>query len=109
MTDHAGAQYTVSFWFASVGDNPSDFSASWDNTPLLSLTNPNTGSAWTQYTYQVTGTGNDTLTFAFRDDPAYMALDNVAVTQNAPEPSSLLLLGTGVLGLGGIVRRKFRL
>jgi hypothetical protein len=109
FADHAGAQYTVSFWFASVGDNPSDFSASWDNTPLLSLTNPNTGSAWTQYTYQVTGTGNDTLTFAFRDDPAYMALDNVAVTQNAPEPSSLLLLGTGVLGLGGIVRRKFRL
>ena len=106
FADHAGAQYTVSFWFASVGDNPSDFSASWDNTPLLSLTNPNTGSAWTQYTYQVTGTGNDTLTFAFRDDPAYMALDNVAVTQNAPEPSSLLLLGTGVLGLGGIVRRK---
>jgi hypothetical protein len=109
FADHAGAQYTVSFWFASVGDNPSDFSASWDNTPLLSLTNPNTGSAWTQYTYQVTGTGNDTLTFAFRDDPAYMALDNVAVTQNAPEPSSLLLLGTGVLGLGGMVRRKFRL
>jgi len=109
FADHAGAQYTVSFWFASVGDNPSDFSASWDNTPLLSLTNPNTGSAWTQYTYQVTGTGNDTLTFAFRDDPAYMALDNVAVTQNAPEPSSLLLLGIGVLGLGGIVRRKFRL
>jgi len=109
FADHAGAQYTVSFWFASVGDNPSDFSASWDNTPLLSLTNPNTGSAWTQYTYQVTGTGNDTLTFAFRDDPGWMALDNVAVTQNAPEPSSLLLLGTGVLGLGGIVRRKFRL
>ena len=106
FADHAGAQYTVSFWFASVGDNPSDFSASWDNTPLLSLTNPNTGSAWTQYTYQVTGTGNDTLTFAFRDDPAYMALDNVSVTQEAPEPGSLLLLGTGVLGLGGMVRRK---
>jgi hypothetical protein len=57
----------------------------------------------------VTGTGSDTLTFAFRDDPGWMALDNVAVTQNAPEPSSLLLLGTGVLGLAGMVRRKFRL
>jgi hypothetical protein len=110
LADVAGAQYTVSFWFASVGDNPSDFSVSWDGTQLLSLTNPNTGSAWSQYTYNVTGTGSDTLTFAFRDDPAYMALDNVSVTENSgqsvPEPSSLLMLGTGVLGLGGVVRRK---
>ncbi len=110
LTDHAGAQYTISFWFGSVGDNPSDFSASWDGTQLLSLTNPNTGAAWSQYTYQVTGTGSDTLTFAFRDDPGYMSLDNVSVTENSgqsvPEPSSLLMLGTGVLGLGGVVRRK---
>jgi PEP-CTERM motif len=110
FADHAGAQYTVSFWFASVGDNPSDFSASWDGTPLLSLTNPNTGSAWSEYTYTVTGTGTDTLSFAFRDDPAFMALDNVSVTENSgqsvPEPSSFLMLGTGVLGLGGVVRRK---
>ncbi len=110
LADVAGAQYTVSFWFASVGDNPSDFSASWDGTQLLSLTNPNTGAAWSQYTYQVTGTGSDTLTFAFRDDPGYMSLDNVSVTENSgqsvPEPSSLLMLGTGVLGLGGVVRRK---
>ena len=107
-----GAQYTVSFWFASVGDNPSDFSVSWDGTNLLSLTNPNTGANWTQFTFQVTGTGSDTLQFSFRDDPAWMALDNVSVTQNSgqsvPEPSSFLLLGTGVIGLGGIVRRKLR-
>ena len=106
FSDHAGAEYTISFWFASVGDDPSDFSVKWDNTTLLSLSNPATGSNWTQYTYEATGTGTDTLTFAFRDDPAYMALDNVSVTQQAPEPGSLLLLGTGVLGLGGMVRRK---
>jgi len=109
FTTTAGAQYNISFWFASVGDNPSDFSALWDGTPLLSLTNPNTGSNWTQYTFTATGTGTDTLTFSFRDDPAFMALDNVSVTQapsSVPEPSSFLLLGTGVLGLGGFVRRK---
>jgi hypothetical protein len=112
ITDTAGAQYTVSFWFASVGDNPSDFSASWDGTALLSLSNPNTGSNWSEFTYTVTGTGSDTLSFSFRDDPAYMALDNVSVTENSgqsvPEPSSWLLMGSGVLGLGGMVRRKLR-
>ena len=107
----AGAQYNISFWFASVGDDPSDFSVYWDGTQLLSLTNPNTGSNWTQYTFTGTGTGSDTLLFSFRDDPAYVALDNVSVTEvqpSVPEPSSFLLLGTGALGLGGMVRRKLR-
>jgi hypothetical protein len=41
-----------------------------------------------------------------------MALDNISVTENSglsvPEPSSLLMLGTGVLGVGGMVRRELR-
>jgi len=75
-----GVQYTISFWFASVGDNPSDFSVYWNNTQLLSLNNPNTGATWTQYTFTATATGSDTLLFSFDDDPAYMALDNVSVS-----------------------------
>ncbi len=111
LSDTAGAHYTFSFWFASVGDNPSDFSASWDGTQLLSLTNPNTGSSYTEYSYSVTGTGSDTIQFAFRDDPGYMALDNVSVSQSGgtgttPEPSSFILMGSGILALGGMVRRK---
>lgn len=110
LADTAGAQYTLSFWFGSVGDNPSEFAVSWDGTQLLDLSNPNTGANWTQFTFQVAGTGSDTLQFTFRDDPGWLALDNVSLTENSgqsvPEPSSLLLLGTGVLGLGGIVRRK---
>ncbi len=111
LSDTAGAHYTFSFWFASVGDNPSDFSASWDGTQLLSLTNPDTGSSYTEYSYSVTGTGSDTIQFAFRDDPGYMALDNVSVTANTgtgttPEPSSFILMGSGILALGGMIRRR---
>lgn len=109
ITTTPGAEYTFSFWLAAAGDSPSDFSVYWDGTQLLSLTNPDTGSQWVQYTYQVTGTGSDTLQFVGRDDPAWIALDNVSLTQNTqttPEPGSLMLMGTGVLALGGIVSRK---
>ncbi len=106
-----GAHYNFSFWFASVGDDPSDFSASWDSTTLLSLTDPNTGVNYTEFSFDVTGTGSDTITFTGRDDPAWMALDNVVVSQatgTTPEPSSLLLLGSGLLAVGGVIRRKFQ-
>jgi hypothetical protein len=113
FSDHAGTQYTFSFWLNAVGDNPSDFSAFWDGTSVLSLTNPTTNGAWTQFTFTETGTGSDSISFNFRDDPAYIALDNVSVssssgTGSTPEPSSFLLLGSGVVALGGVVRRKLR-
>ena len=112
IADSAGTHYTLSFWLAGAGDDPSDFSAMWNGTTLVSLTDPNTGSVWQQYSFNVTGTGSDTITFNFRDDPAYIALDNVSLsastttTGTVPEPSSLLLLGSGVLGVGAMIRRK---
>ena len=80
-----GHQYTVCFWLSAVGDIPSDFSVFWDGPQLLSLTTPDTRVGgvpqWKEYVlYPVTGTGTDTLTFTFRDDPAYIALDTVSVT-----------------------------
>jgi hypothetical protein len=113
FSDVAGQSYTFSFWLASVGDNPSSFSASWDGTQVLSLTNPDTGANWTEFSFTETGTGNDSITFSFRDDPAFIALDNVSVaaqsgTGTVPEPSSFLLMGSGALGLLGVVRRKLR-
>jgi hypothetical protein len=113
FSDHAGTQYTFSFWLNAVGDNPSDFSAFWDGTSVLSLTNPTTNGVWTQFSFTETGTGSDSISFAFRDDPAYIALDNVSVssssgTGSTPEPSSWILLGSGVVAMGGFVRRKLR-
>jgi hypothetical protein len=72
--------YAFCFWFASVGDSPSDFTAEWDGNPVLMLINPNTGVSWTEYTFYEQGTGSDSITFKFRDDPGYMALDSVAVS-----------------------------
>ncbi len=110
ITDTPGAQYTFSFWFASVGDDPSDFSAMWNSDTLLNLSDPNTGVNYTEFSYTVTGTGSDTITFNGRDDPAWMALDNISVTRvtTTPEPSSLLLLGSGLLTVGGVIRRKLQ-
>jgi hypothetical protein len=111
FSDTVGAHYTFSFWLAGVGDAPSDFSAYWDGgSPLLSLSDPNTGAVWTEFSFGVTGTGSDTILFSFRDDPGWIAFDNVSVMQGGttPEPGSLLLLGSGLLTVGGAIRRKLR-
>jgi hypothetical protein len=46
------------------------------------------------------------------DGPADVTIDydNFSITLNTatPEPSSLWLLGTGVVGLGSLVRRKIK-
>ena len=108
LSTSAGTDYTVAFYLASVGDSSTDFSAYWDGTQLLSLTDPTSDGAYTLYTYSVVGTGSDTILFDFRDDPAYMALDDMSVSSSiTPEPGtlSLLLLGLGVTMLG--YRRLF--
>jgi len=115
FSDQAGTPYTFIFYLAASGDYSSSFSAMWDGNTLLSLTDPSTPNRqWVQYSFTETGTGHDSISFSFQDDPGYIALDNVIVSSTAsstvttPEPSSLVLLGSGVLALGARARRKFR-
>ena len=91
--DAPGAALRVSFWLASDGGTPSDFAASYDGAALMRLADAG-GFGWTEYTATVTGTGDDTLSFSFRDDQDYYALDAVAVVPQAliPEPASWSLL-----------------
>jgi hypothetical protein len=37
---------------------------------------------------------------------SFSTFDGMAVAAPTPEPGSLLLLGSGVLGLGGLLRRR---
>jgi hypothetical protein len=111
FSDIVGAQYTFSFWFAGAGDFHSFFAAYWDSTQLLTLSSADTGGSWTQFSFTETGTGSDSISFQFVDFIQFEALDNASVSgvvTPTPEPSSLILLATGVLGLDGVVRRKLR-
>jgi hypothetical protein len=80
----AGAQYTISWWLASDGGAPSDFSVYWDGHLLASETNI-PAQPYVQSSYTVTASSNvTTIQFFFRDDPAFLHLDDVSVQGVAP-------------------------
>jgi len=122
FTDIAGDDYTFSFYLlnGAGGVTPNvQVQAFWDSTsgtPLLSLTNTTQPNPYTEYSFTVLGTGSDTITFSAYNDPAEFYLDDVSVVDAGPsvpptpsavpEPSSLALLVTGILGSAGMIRRR---
>ena len=104
IADTAGTQYWFSFFYFTDGSVPSDFTALWDGQLELNLVDQSL-QAFTQYSFVVTGTGSDTISFLARNDPGVSALDDVSVS--LPEPSLpwqglfLLLTLLGFTGLRG--------
>ena len=108
FSDIASQGLTISFYYGSDGASWNDINVYWNGNLIYgSFNDPSTLPNYLLYTFNVTATGSDTLTIGIRNDPAYQALDDVSVTASTPEPGTLVLMGSGLLGLAGVVRRKF--
>lgn len=94
---------SVSLWIGQNGSNATQAGV-FDN-----FTGGNDNVNWKQFHYEFTASGYTTI--AFLNNTAlgnnYAGLDNIALTQT-PEPVSLWLLGSGLIGLAGLKLRKAR-
>jgi hypothetical protein len=104
----SGKEYELSLDWADVGSNDADnqlFEVLWDGKVVETISGK-TATSWEQISLSVTGTGSDTLVLEGFSESAFNDIANVSVVAATPEPSSLLLLGTGILGLAGVMCRK---
>jgi hypothetical protein len=107
FSDIAGQQLLVSGWVIGNGTQPSDVRFVFDGTTYINI-NPVGNQPWTQYSFNVTATGNDTFSVAFRNDPSFDGLDNFSVSSVSavPEPSTWAMMILGFVGLGFMTYRR---
>jgi hypothetical protein len=76
----SGQMYLISCWALSQGDSPMEFIVNWDGTTFYDLTDLGT-TAWRNVQFLASAsTSNTVLQIGFRDDPAYLGLDDITVT-----------------------------
>ncbi len=112
ISTKSGILYNLSFWhiYDPLALPPGDFSVEWDGDTIygpIVTTDPPSPQVWTEYTFSVVGTGEDTLSFYSRNDPSYQGLDDVSVSAGGvPEPAAWVMMLLGFAGVGVAMRRR---
>ncbi len=109
LTTVPGGAYDLNFWLHNrSGSTPNEYQVYWGGSQLTDIIN-SSAFAYTELSFiNLTAPSSSTeLKFGFLHTPSWFDLDDISVTGAVPEPTTIILLGFGLLGLWGF-RKKFR-